>query len=336
MAILVTGGAGFIGSHLACALEADGEHVRVLDDLSTGDPGNLPSSIPLHRGDVREHADVAAVLGGVTQVYHLAAAVGPALVAADPRGTWSRNVRGTRVVLRACARRRIPVLLASSSEVYQPSAAARGPLTESAPTGAPRRDRRGVYARSKLAGEALGARLARRGLAVTCARFFNVVGPWQSPRHGMVLARFCEAARRGMPLRVYGDGMQQRCFLHVDDAVRALRALAAERRAVGRAVNIGNVEETTILDLARRVARAAGGPERIEHVPLVDVYGPRFRDPRVRRPETTLLRSLTGWQPRFALDDIIEDVLASDVMLRDVTRRRDRLRHPRPVRAAAP
>lgn len=310
MTILVTGGAGFVGSHLARALHARGADVRVLDDLSTGHAGNLPATIPLQVGDVRDRAALDRALAGVTQVFHMAAAVGPALVAADPRGTWSRNADGTLAVLCACARRDVKVLLASSSEVYRPAAVAAGrPVSEHAPTGARPGDPRGVYARSKLAGEMAARRLSWSGLRVLCARLFNVVGLRQSPRHGMVLARFAEAARRGEPLPVYDDGMQRRCFLHVEDAVRALLDLAATPAAVGLAVNVGWQEEVTVLELARRVSARAGHAGGVRFVPFTQVCGRGFPDPRVRRPDTRRLEALTGWRPRLGLEDAIADVL---------------------------
>jgi UDP-glucose 4-epimerase len=313
MRILVTGGAGFIGSRLAAALRARGHAPVVLDDLSTGHRANVPAGCAVRTGDVRRARDVAAALEGVEQVYHLAAAVGPGLVASDPGGTWSRNVRGTRMVLAACAGRGLPVLFASSSEVYHPRVVARGrALRETDRVGFDPADRRSVYARSKLAGERLALGLGAAGLPVVVARLFNVVGPGQSPRHGMVLARFVAAARRGAPLVVYGDGNQRRCFLHVADAVDALTALMAGAGRLRGPFNVGGTEEVSVGALATRVRALAGSRSPIVHMPVEVVYGTHFGDPRVRRPDTTRLGRATGWRACRRLDDAVREALSAD------------------------
>src|SRR5262245_37806785 len=229
MRVLVTGGAGFVGSHLVDRLVCDGHVVHALDDLSTGSARNLEAATRtdrghLVRGDVRDRRAVEGLVAGADLVLHLAGAVGVRRVADDPAGTWSRNVEGTASVLAACAARGTRCLVASTSEVYGPGA--QGVLREDAPVTLSPSGRRDVYAVSKLAGEALALALHRdSALPVTVARLFNVVGPRQSERYGMVLPRFARAAVRGEPLLVHGDGRQSRCFLHVDDAVSALLAL---------------------------------------------------------------------------------------------------------------
>jgi UDP-glucose 4-epimerase len=312
MRVVVTGGAGFLGSHLVARLVAEGHDVLAYDDLSTGIAGNLPAGARLVVGDVRDGARLASALEGADLLLHFAAAVGPALVARDPSGTWSRNVEGAARVLELAAERGLRVVMASTSEVYGPCAD--GVLAEERPSELLTSARRDVYALSKAAGEAYALALARtRLLPVTIARCFNVVGPRQSERYGMVLARFASAAQAGRPLPVYGDGIQRRCFLHVEDAVTALLALARAPASEGLVVNVGSDEEVTILDLARRVLAASGSQAGVEHVPFERVYGEGFVDPRRRRPDLARLRALTGFAPQRSLDLAIRDVLAAGV-----------------------
>lgn len=315
MRFLVTGGAGFVGSHLVEALCADGGVVHVLDDLSTGERSHLAAAertgrLTFVQGDVRDRGLVKGLVGACDVVFHLAGAVGVARVADDPVGTWSRNVEGTAAVLDACDRHARRCVVASTSEVYGPGA--RGVLSEDAPVRLEPAARRDVYAVSKLAGESLAVALHRAsGLPVVVVRLFNVVGPKQASRYGMVLPRFAAAAVRGEPLVVHGDGAQRRCFLHVHDAVAALRALAASAAAEGRIVNVGSDDEVAVLDLAHRVVEAAGTGAPIVHVPFEAVYGPDFVDPPRRRPDLTRLLALTGLRPRKTLSDAILDVVGA-------------------------
>ena len=310
MRVVVTGGAGFFGSHLVERLLAEGHDALALDDLSAGRAENLPRGARLVRLDVRDARALGEALEGADLVLHFAAAVGPELVARDPAGTWSRNVEGTARVLEAAAEQGARVLLASTSEVYGPGV--EGVLSEGRLLMLDAAARRDVYALSKAAGEAYALALHRtRLLPVTVARCFNVVGPRQSERYGMVLARFARAAREGKPLTVYGDGLQRRCFLHVEDAVEAVLRLARAPEAEGQIVNVGSAEEVTILELARRVLAEAGGASRIEHVPFERVYGEGFVDPRRRLPDLARLRALTGFAPAKTLDDAVRDALAA-------------------------
>ncbi len=316
MRVLVTGGAGFIGSHLVSELRSDAHRIRVLDDCSTGFAHRVPREAELIRADVRDREVVSTAVAGCDLVIHLAAAVGPRMVAEEPIETWTRNVDGTAAVLDACVRHGARVIIASSSEVYGCGDPVRHQkpafMSETDPIALDPAGRRDVYALSKVAGEAYALALHRsRLLPVTVVRFFNVVGPGQSDRYGMVLARFAAAARAGRPLPVYGDGTQTRCFLHVRDAVAALRGLAGCSAAEGRIVNIGSEDEITILELARRVAAAAGRNAGIEHIPFERVYGPGFRDPVSRKPNLAVLHELIDFAPRHDLDDAIRDVLAS-------------------------
>jgi UDP-glucose 4-epimerase len=315
MRVLVTGGAGFLGSHLVDRLRANGHAVRVLDDLSTGSLANLAAhegdpGVEVVRGDVRDGTVVDAAASGREVVFHLAAAVGVRLVADDPVGTWSRNVEGTARVLAACAREGARCVVASSSEVYGPRAA--GLLREDDPVSLDPVARRDVYAVSKAAGESLAlARHRASLLPVTVARLFNVVGPRQADRYGMVLPRFARAAAAGEPLTVHGDGRQTRCFLHVDDAVDALIALGRCAASEGLVVNVGGDRETSILDLARVVVARARTGSAIRFVPFSEVYGEGFVDPPSRRPDGSRLARLVGFAPRRTLERAVDDVLAA-------------------------
>jgi UDP-glucose 4-epimerase len=309
MRVLVTGGAGFLGGHLAEASLVRGHRVVALDDLSTGSPDNLPPAVALVRGDVRDARVVSELVAGADLVFHLAAAVGVRKVAEDPLDTWSRNVEGTASVLRAAADAGVRCVFASSSEVYGPTA--EGVLREDLPARLDPAARRDAYAVSKAAGETLALSLHRTRLfPVTVARLFNVVGPRQSDRYGMVLPRFAAAATAGRALVVHGDGAQTRCFLHVRDAAVALWRLAETPAAEGAVVNVGSEEEVGILDLARAVVAEAGTGAPIRLVPFEQVYGEGFSDPRRRRPDVSRLRALTGFAPVLSTGDAVRDALA--------------------------
>jgi UDP-glucose 4-epimerase len=308
MHALVTGGAGFVGGHLASALLGAGYDVSVLDDLSTGSREGVGPGVRLVVGDIRDEALVEELVASVDTVFHLAAAVGAQVVAVDPTGTWARNVEGSATLLRACARHQTPVLLASSSEVYGPDCPT--PFVETQASMLQVTGRREIYALSKAAGEAYALALHRsEGLPVVVVRLFNVVGAGQSDRYGMVLPRFARAARLGEALSVYGDGTQRRCFLHVEDATRALVALLGTPAAAGAVVNVGSTEEIRILDLARLVLEEAGGGE-IAFVPFHRVYGDGFVDPPRRVPDLAKLSRLTGFEPRKGIRDAVRDLLA--------------------------
>ncbi len=311
--VLVTGGAGFIGRSLTSRLLELRHDVVVLDDGSTGMIDDVPGGARVIVGDVRKADVVSRAIKGVDLVFHLAAAVGPRLVADDPVDTWSRNVEGTAEVVRQAAERRTRLLFVSSSEVYD--TAQRSPscaMTESETVTLDPRGRRELYAISKVASESLiWAQHRAAGLPATIVRPFNVVGPGQRGRYGMVMARFAEAIRGGHPLEIYGDGTQRRCFLHVDDAVRALIALASEPEAIGKTINVGCNHETSIRELAHRFVRVAGGDHEILHRPFDEIYGEDFRDPRRRLPSLVQLKALIDWTPARDLDDVIADVLGA-------------------------
>jgi len=313
--VLVTGGAGFIGSHLVERLLADGESVIVLDDLSTGDAANLRSvagdpRLRVIRGRVSEQADLTSLVGECRFVYHLAAAVGVELVVNSPIRTIETNLRETEAILAAAATGRIPLLLTSTSEVYGKSARPEFHEEDDLLIGAPTLGR-WSYACSKLMDEFLAiAYMRERGLPVTVVRLFNTVGPRQTGRYGMVLPRFVRAAMSGEPLRVFGDGQQSRCFCYVADTVEALTRLQAASSARGEVVNVGNDQPITIRDLAQRVLELTDSSSPVEFVPYEDAYASGFEDMRHRRPALGKLERLTGFRPRRPLDDIIREVAA--------------------------
>jgi UDP-glucose 4-epimerase len=309
---LVTGGAGFVGSHLVDALLARGDAVLVLDDLSTGRRTNLAAHprLELVRGNVTDRALVEHCLAAADACFHLAASVGVELIVDDPLRALLNNVRGTDVVLAAAAAARRPLVHASTSEVYGRNA--QMPLHEGADrVYGPADAQRWSYAISKAFGEAaLLGYVTAEGADMCAVRLFNTVGARQSPAYGMVLPRFVRQALDDQPLSVYGDGLQQRCFTHVHDTVDALLRVMGSPAARGRVLNVGASEPVSILELAERVLAATGAIGAVEFVPYERVYGAGFEEPATRRPDTTLLRELTGWRPRRTLEDAIRDVVA--------------------------
>jgi len=310
---LVTGGAGFIGSHLAEALLAAGGEVCVVDDLSTGRAANIK---PL-KANPRFHYVVDSVMNSplvaelvdeADVVFHLAAAVGVFLVVESPVRTIETNVRGTETVLHHAAKKKRKVLLASTSEVYGSTMSARFREDDDLVLGPPTQGR-WAYACSKALDEFLALAYHReRGLPVVIARLFNTVGPRQTGRYGMVVPRFVGQALAGGPITVYGDGTQTRAFCHVSDTVRALAGLAADDRAVGEIFNVGNDAEITINELAERVRQIVNPDAPIVHVPYDQAYGPGFRDMLRRVPDITKLRQFLAFEPSVPIERIIESV----------------------------
>jgi UDP-glucose 4-epimerase len=315
MRVLVTGGAGFIGSHLTERLLARGDEVVVLDDLSTGSKENLASvagrkDFALRIGSALDAAAVEAALAGCDAVVHLAAAVGVRLIVERPVHTIETNVNGTAVVLAAAAKRGAKLLLASTSEVYGKSA--KVPFREEDDlTLGPTVNSRWSYACSKALDEWLAfAWWREKRLPVVVARLFNTVGPRQTGRYGMVLPNFARQALKGEPITVFGSGSQSRCFGHVADAVEALLRLLDAPSAVGEVVNVGSDEEVTIEELARRVKAAARSESPITHVAYAKAYAEGFEDMQRRVPDLAKLERLTGFRPRTKLAQTIDDVLA--------------------------
>lgn len=313
---LVTGGAGFIGGHLTEALLERGDRVVVLDDLSTGRRSNLRAvedraGFRFVRGSVLDGLVVDELAHDCDVIVHLAAAVGVELIVEQPLRSFTTNIRGTETVLDAARRYGCRVLVASSSEIYGKNAA--GPVreTDDRLIGATSVARWG-YSTAKAVDEVLALAYHReRGLPAIVARFFNTVGPRQSPAYGMVIPRFVRQALEGRPVTVHGDGRQTRCFGHVGDVVDAVIRLLDDERATGEVFNVGNPgEEISILGLAERIVARTGSDSPIEFVPYEQAYEPGFEDMRRRVPDTSKLEELTGWRPTRDLDDMLADVIA--------------------------
>jgi len=315
MKVFITGGAGFIGSHLADALVARGDDVRVLDDLSTGARSNLAAldGHPRFRcvvGDVADRATVAGLVDDCDVVFHLAAAVGVRLVVESPVRTIETNLRGTEVVLELAATRHKKVLLTSTSEVYGRSTKAAFAETDDLLIG-PSTMGRWSYACSKLMDEFLAlAYWQERRLPVVVARLFNTVGPRQTGRYGMVIPRFVGQALANEPITVHGTGRQRRAFADVSDVVGALVALMDREDTAGEVFNVGNDQDTSIEELARRVKEMTGSASEIVHVPYRQAYGAGFEDMQRRVPDLAKIRRWIGYQPRFDLPQMLARIVA--------------------------
>jgi UDP-glucose 4-epimerase len=315
MKVLITGGAGFVGSHLAEALLARGDTVYALDNLSTGSIDNIEHL----KADRRFHyvidsmmnePVVAELIDRADVVFHLAAAVGVRLIVESPVNTIETNVHGTEMVLKLANKKKKKVLLASTSEVYGKSDTV--PFREDADLVlGPTSKGRWSYACSKAIDEFLAlAYWKEKHLPVVIFRLFNTVGPRQTGRYGMVIPNFVKQALLGHPLTVFGDGGQSRCFTYISDVVDALIKLADHPDAVGEVFNIGNgKEEVTILDLARRVKERAASKSEITLVPYDKAYEEGFEDMPRRLPDTTKLCRLIGYEPRVHLDEILDNVI---------------------------
>ncbi|WP_022836073.1 NAD-dependent epimerase/dehydratase family protein [Salisaeta longa] len=320
MRYLITGGAGFIGSHLADALLADGHSVHAFDNLSTGRRTNIEhlasnDRFALTIGNVLDAHTLEQIMRPCDAVIHLAAAVGVKRIMEHPVETIQTNVGGTENVLQLAHHLDKKVLLASTSEVYGKAMQKDPSLNDLSEgddwtLGTPEK-RRWAYACSKAMDEFLArAYYDEYDVPVVCMRFFNTVGPRQSSQYGMVIPTFVRQALAGGPVRVFGDGTQSRCFTHVRDAVAAVRALLDAPAAEGEIFNIGNHEEVTINDLAARVIARTGSSAAIDHIPYEEVYGPGFEDMKRRTPNLDKIRSVVGYAPQHTTEDILDDVIA--------------------------
>ncbi|MGH2760716.1 MAG: NAD-dependent epimerase/dehydratase family protein [Actinomycetota bacterium] len=310
MRYLVTGGAGFMGSHLCEALVARGDAVVVLDNLATGASRNL-TGVDGHRnfrmvlGSVLDDLLVDELVSECDVVVHLGAAVGVKLIVEQPLKSLRINIRGTEIVLDAVHRYRRTAFIASTSEVYGKNS---GKMHEQADRVlGPSSIARWSYSASKAIDEHLAMAYWReRQIPTIVARFFNTVGPRQTGAYGMVLPRFVAWALLGRDITVYGDGSQTRCFCDVEDAVRATIGLLDERSAVGEVFNVGSEEEISIRELAERILEATGSSSSIRFLPYDEVYGDQYEDMLRRAPDTTKIRRAIGWRPQHDLDAIVK------------------------------
>ena len=331
MRYLVTGGAGFVGSHLTDALVARDHRVVILDDLSTGRRENLehllrpdPSngdgdraSVDLIEGSTLDAQLVDELMASVDACFHLASAVGVQLVVDQPLQSLLRNVRGVDVVADAAVRHGCRLLFTSTSEVYGKNSAD-GLREDSDRLLGPATTARWGYATAKVFGEMLAYGYHRQhGAETVVVRLFNTVGPRQTGHYGMVLPRFVRQALSGEDLTVYGDGSQSRCFAHVHDVVEAMLLVADERAALGNVWNIGCPDEITILELARLVIERTDSNSKISFVPYEEAYGEGFEELGRRKPDTNAVRQLTGWRPTRTIEQAIDDALAHERGIRE-------------------
>jgi UDP-glucose 4-epimerase len=314
MRALITGGAGFIGSHLADALLARGDSVILLDNLSTGRLENIEH--------LRQRDDVEFVLGSILNAdlmddvmsradicFHLAAAVGVQLIVDRPLESLATNIRGSEIVFEKAHKHGTKVLVTSTSEIYGKNTSDRLGEEDDRILGSPLKSR-WSYSEAKAIEEILAYTYWRqKGLPTVIVRLFNTVGPRQTGHYGMVIPRFVSQAAKGEPITVYGNGAQTRCFCFVGDAVDGILALANHPDASGRAYNLGGVEEISMEELARRVIEAVGSTSKIRYVPYDEAYEEGFEDMQRRVPDTTRARELVGFVPRVSLDDILRMVV---------------------------
>jgi UDP-glucose 4-epimerase len=314
MNYLVTGGAGFIGSHLADALVARGDSVIAVDDVSTGSVDNVRQlldhpSFQMWEGTILDAPLVAMLAGQVDVIVHLAAAVGVKLIVEDPLNSLITNIRGTEIVLESASRAGCKVIVTSTSEIYGKNA--HGPLHEDADRilGSPLKSR-WSYSTAKAVDEILAnAYWRQQGMPAIIARLFNCVGPRQTGAYGMVVPRFVRQALGHKDITVFGDGEQRRCFCHVRDTAAALIALLDHPDAVGQVFNVGAPYELSINALAGRVIEMTGSSSRIVHIPYSEAYEVGFEDMERRVPDITRINSLTGWEPSRSLERILDDVI---------------------------
>lgn len=315
MHILVTGGAGFIGSHLCERLIAEKHSVVAIDNFSTGRASNLRRlgglpNFQLIEGSILDNEILSSSIRSVDYVFHLAAAVGVFNIVQNPLASLLTNIRGTENVLEAAHSTNIPVFLTSSSEVYGKNISDSLKESDDRILGSPV-TLRWSYSEAKAIDESLAyAYFIEKQLETRIVRFFNTVGPRQLGAYGMVVPRFVKAALGNEPITIYGDGNQTRCFAHVYDVIDAIIAIAFSDNTIGKVINIGNDFEISINDLAKRVISETGSKSEIRYVPYSEAYGDGFEDMERRVPNIDLIRQLVGWKPQRDLSTIISDMSA--------------------------
>jgi UDP-glucose 4-epimerase len=314
MRVLVTGGAGFIGSHLADFYLSQGHEVTVLDNLSTGNLANIKpilESINFVHGDIRDAKTVGELVSDADLVLHMAAYLGVKNIMENTLESIDSNFMGSEVVLKAATKYKKRIILASTSEIYGKND--QQPLNEESDrvVGAPQKIR-WTYSDSKALEEASAYVMhSRFGLPVTTARFFNTVGPRQTGQYGMVIPRFVQAALNNEDLLVYGDGTQSRVFCHVHDVIRAVNLLAKQSQTIGEYFNVGGVGEISIKELAQKVIEKTGSQSKIKFIDYSEAYAVGFEDMQRRVPDISKIAAKVGWKPGRTLDDILADVIQS-------------------------
>jgi UDP-glucose 4-epimerase len=312
--VFITGGAGFIGSHLCDVLVARGDEVSILDNLSTGSKGNiahLEGKIKVSNGDIRDQALVESLIKDSELVLHMAAALGVDNILENPIESISTNFYGSEVVLNAALKYDKRILIASTSEIYGKNA--KQPLTETDDRviGTPQK-LRWTYSDAKALEEATAHFLfLTKQLRVTTIRFFNTVGPRQTGKYGMVIPRFVRAAIDDKPLKIFGDGSQSRVFCHVSDSVKAILALSTSDKTIGEVFNIGGKGEISILELAKLIIKQTNSKSEITFTDYEDAYATGFEEMARRVPDISKLTKFTGWKPTLGIDTIIDDVSKS-------------------------
>jgi UDP-glucose 4-epimerase len=313
MRVFITGGAGFIGSHLCDALLNEGHHVSILDNMSTGSRANIAhikDQIEIHQGDIRDAALVEKIMAPADLVLHMAAALGVNTILENPIESVSTNFTGSEVVLNAATKLNKRIIIASTSEIYGKNP--NQPLNEESDrvVGAPQKIR-WTYSDAKALEEAIAhALFLTKQLKVTTVRLFNTVGPRQTSRYGMVVPRFIQSAIKNEPITIYGDGTQSRVFCHVQDAIKAMLIIAKTDSTIGQVYNIGGVGETTIKQLANKIIERTKSTSTITYTPYEQAYPSTFEDMQRRVPDITKIKTSIGWAPENTLDNIIDDVAA--------------------------
>lgn len=313
MKFLITGGAGFIGSHLVDALLSSQNSVVVLDNNSTGNLSNLTSHLNDERfsfvdGSVLDQRLLESTVKDVDYIFHLAAAVGVFNIVNHPLASLFTNIRGTENVLEAALKKNTPVFLSSSSEVYGKNTSDSLKESDDRILGSPT-TLRWSYSEAKAIDETLAfAYWTEKKLPTRIVRFFNTVGPRQVGAYGMVIPRFVSMALKNEPITIYGNGEQTRCFGHVYDVIDAVVSVAFSDKTIGKVINIGNNFEISMNNLAKKIIEETGSKSEIKYIPYAEAYGDGFEDMERRVPNIDLIKSLTGWQPKRDLTQIIEDV----------------------------
>ncbi len=316
MKYLVTGGAGFVGSHLVDELVLRGDSVIILDDFSTGRRENIShhegnSLVHIVEGSILDISIVDKLTSQADRVFHLAAAVGVFNIVQHPLESLTTNIKGSENVFESCLKHNKPVLISSSSEVYGKNTSDLLDENSDRVVGAPQKIR-WSYSDAKAIDESMAIALhQQKGLETRIVRLFNTVGPRQVGRYGMVVPRFVESALTSKPLTIFGNGKQTRCFGHVADVIRAILLVDDNAETIGKPINVGSSDEISIHDFAQKVIEITNSSSEIVFVPYDQIYSFGFEDMERRVPDTTKLRSITGWTPKNSIQDIIQDCMKS-------------------------